>query len=88
MRALATVVRPAGGRLRLLGDDVTGRADLRRVRRGLGYLPQHFGFYPRFTVREFVEYMAWLKEMPKPAIPGAVQRAVEGWAWPTGPTRG
>ena len=54
-----------------------GRADLREVRRGLGYLPQQFGFYPRFTVREFVEYMAWLKEMPKPDIPGAVQRAIE-----------
>ena len=77
MRALATVVKPAGGRLDLLGEDVTGRADLRRVRRKLGYLPQHFGFYPRFTVREFVEYMAWLKEMPKSEIPGAVQRAVD-----------
>ncbi|MGC4809187.1 ABC transporter ATP-binding protein [Micromonospora sp. DT228] len=77
MRALATVVQPAGGRLSLLGEDITAKADLRRVRRGLGYLPQHFGFYPRFTVREFVEYMAWLKEMPKTVIPGAVQRAVE-----------
>nr|WP_189081145.1 ABC transporter ATP-binding protein [Mangrovihabitans endophyticus] len=77
MRTLATVVRPSGGRLHLLGEPVTGRADLRRIRRGLGYLPQHFGFYPRFTVREFVEYMAWLKEMPKGAIPGAVQRAID-----------
>jgi ABC-2 type transport system ATP-binding protein len=77
MRALATVISPAGGRLTLLGESVDGRADLRRVRRGLGYLPQQFGFYPRFTVREFVEYMAWLKEMPKDEIPGAVQRAVD-----------
>ncbi|WP_432995510.1 ABC transporter ATP-binding protein [Dactylosporangium sp. CA-233914] len=77
MRALATVLRPAAGRLRLLGDDVTGRAGLRRIRRELGYLPQHFGYYPRFTVREFVEYMAWLKEMPRADIPGAVQRAVD-----------
>jgi ABC-2 type transport system ATP-binding protein len=77
MRAVATVLKPAGGRLTLLGEPVDGRADLRRVRRGLGYLPQQFGFYPRFTVREFVEYMAWLKEMPKTAIPGATQRAIE-----------
>ena len=77
MRALATVVRPAGGRLTLLGETVDARADLRRVRRGLGYLPQQFGFYPRFTVREFVEYMAWLKEMPRSAVPGAVQRAID-----------
>ncbi|GIF38928.1 ATP-binding cassette domain-containing protein [Actinoplanes xinjiangensis] len=77
MRALATVLRPAGGELTLLGEPVSGRGDLRRVRRGLGYLPQDFGFYPRFTVREFVEYMAWLKEMPKAAIPAAAQRAIE-----------
>ncbi|GHJ39574.1 ABC transporter ATP-binding protein [Streptomyces sp. TS71-3] len=77
MRALATVVKPAGGSLTLLGVRVDGRADLRGVRRGLGYLPQQFGFYPRFTVREFVEYMAWLKEMPKAAIPDAVQRAID-----------
>ena len=77
MRALATVLKPAGGGLTLLGESVGGRADLRRVRRGLGYLPQQFGFYPRFTLREFVEYMAWLKEMPKSAVPGAVQRAID-----------
>ncbi|NJC70683.1 ABC transporter ATP-binding protein [Planosporangium thailandense] len=77
MRALATVVRPADGRLELLGQPVHTRADLRGVRRALGYLPQHFGFYPRFTVREFVEYMAWLKEMPAGDVPGAVQRAIE-----------
>ena len=77
MRALATVVRPAGGALTLLGERVAGRIDLRRVRRSIGYLPQEFGFYPRFTVREFIEYMAWLKEMPRHDVPGAVQRAVQ-----------
>ncbi|MGX4694575.1 ABC transporter ATP-binding protein [Streptomyces sp. JNUCC 63] len=77
MRALSTVIKPAGGSLTLLGAQVDGRADLREVRRGLGYLPQQFGFYPRFTVREFVEYMAWLKEMPKTAVPDAVQRAID-----------
>jgi ABC-2 type transport system ATP-binding protein len=72
IRALATVLRPAGGELSLLGG-----AGQRDVRRKLGYLPQEFGFYKRFTVREFVEYMAWLKEMPKAAVPDAVQRAIE-----------
>ncbi|TDV51921.1 ABC transporter ATP-binding protein [Actinophytocola oryzae] len=72
IRALATVLRPAGGSLSLLGG-----AGQREVRRRLGYLPQDFGFYRRFTVREFVEYMAWLKEMPKAEVPGAVQRAIE-----------
>ena len=72
IRALATVLRPTSGALTLLGG-----MDLRALRRRIGYLPQEFGYYRRFTVREFVEYMAWLKEMPAREIPGAVQRAVE-----------
>jgi ABC-2 type transport system ATP-binding protein len=78
MRALATVLRPAGGTLELLGQPIHDRrVDLRQIRRSIGYLPQQFGYYPRFTVREFVEYLAWLKEMPKADIPGAAQRAIE-----------
>ncbi|MFJ8478024.1 ABC transporter ATP-binding protein [Kitasatospora sp. NPDC094011] len=77
IRALATVLRPAGGELELLGTSVGGLGDHRALRRRIGYLPQDFGYYKRFTVREFVEYMAWLKEVPKAAVPAAVQRAVE-----------
>lgn len=76
IRALGTVLRPDSGQLELLGSKPSGRS-LRPLRRSIGYLPQQFGYYPRFTVREFVEYMAWLKEMPKSEIPGAVQRAIE-----------
>lgn len=77
MRALATVLRPAGGSLELLGQRANGVVDLRAVRRQIGYLPQEFGFYRRFTVREFVEYLAWLKQMPPRDVPAAVQRAIE-----------
>ncbi|MGL5927324.1 MAG: ATP-binding cassette domain-containing protein, partial [Dermatophilaceae bacterium] len=77
MRALATVVPPAGGALALLGQPVRSGADLRQVRRASGYLPQHFGYYKRFTAREFVEYLAWLKEYPNRDIPDAAQRALE-----------
>jgi ABC-type multidrug transport system ATPase subunit len=77
VRALATVLRPAGGTLSLLGQPVNGGIDLRQVRRQVGYLPQEFGFYRRFTVREFIEYMAWLKELPPQELPGAVQRAID-----------
>jgi ABC-2 type transport system ATP-binding protein len=77
IRALATVLRPASGSLELLGQSVEGRVDQRELRRRIGYLPQEFGYYKRFTVREFVEYMAWLKEVSKKDVPAAVQRAVE-----------
>ncbi|MEU2158513.1 ABC transporter ATP-binding protein [Streptomyces sp. NPDC019396] len=77
IRALATVLSPADGTLELLGRHVGRMGEYRAVRRRIGYLPQEFGYYKRFTVREFVEYMAWLKEVPKAQIPAAVQRAVE-----------
>ncbi|MFH8701707.1 ABC transporter ATP-binding protein [Streptomyces chartreusis] len=77
IRTLATVLRPTEGTLEMLGESVSGRGEHRSLRRRIGYLPQEFGYYKRFTVREFVEYMAWLKEVPKADIPAAVQRAVE-----------
>jgi ABC-2 type transport system ATP-binding protein len=77
MRALATVIRPKDGQLRLLGRDVTDRRSMRVLRSRIGYLPQHFGFYPKFTVRDYVEYMAWLREMPASAVPAATQRAID-----------
>ncbi|MGW1680480.1 ATP-binding cassette domain-containing protein [Saccharopolyspora sp. NPDC002376] len=45
-------------------------------RRRIGYLPQEFGYYPRFTAREFVEHFAWLKEVPAAELPLAVDRAL------------
>ncbi|WP_460068599.1 ABC transporter ATP-binding protein [Streptomyces sp. YKOK-I1] len=80
IRTLATVLRPTEGDLELLGASAGGpggTGELRALRRRIGYLPQEFGYYKRFTVREFVEYMAWLKEVPGADIPAAVQRAVE-----------
>ncbi|WP_033353123.1 ABC transporter ATP-binding protein [Kitasatospora aureofaciens] len=77
IRTLATVLRPTEGELEMLGTRVGAMVDHRSLRRQIGYLPQEFGYYKRFTVREFVEYMAWLKEVPKADVPAAVQRAVE-----------
>ena len=77
MRVLATVAKPTSGQVSLFDRDLTDYPSLRHVRRRLGYLPQQFGYYPRFTVREFVEYFAWLKEIPARAVPLAVDRAIE-----------
>lgn len=76
IRVLATVAAPTGGRVEILGEDVGDSRRRGAVRRCLGYLPQDFGYYPGFTVREFVAYVAWLKEMPATDTPAAVERAV------------
>jgi ABC-type multidrug transport system ATPase subunit len=77
LRTLATIVAPSAGTLRLLGYDPSEQAARRELRRRLGYLPQTLGYYPNFTVYEFVEYFALLKEIPQGRIPGAVARAIE-----------
>jgi ABC-type multidrug transport system ATPase subunit len=77
LRMLATVIPPSSGRIRLLDRDPGVHAQRRQIRRRLGYLPQNLGYYPGFTVVEFVEYFALLKEMPPADVPRAVASAVE-----------
>ncbi len=77
LRTLATALAPASGSMRLLGYDVRDHAQRRELRRRLGYLPQALGYYPNFTVAEFVEYFALLKEMPHDKVRPAVARAIE-----------
>ncbi|HEY4851611.1 MAG TPA: ATP-binding cassette domain-containing protein [Streptosporangiaceae bacterium] len=77
LRMMATVIPPTSGTLRLLGRDPGGYGPRKEIRRRLGYLPQNLGYYPGFTVVEFVEYFALLKEMPAARVPAAVAAAVE-----------
>ena len=77
LRMMATAIPPTSGRLRLLGRDPLCNGPRREIRRRLGYLPQNLGYYRGFTVAEFVEYFALLKEMPAGRIPLAVATAVD-----------
>ena len=63
MRMLAGILRPSSGRILCDGVEVgtLGAA----YREKLGYLPQEFGFYPEFTVQDYLEYMAALKGLPR-----------------------
>jgi ABC-2 type transport system ATP-binding protein len=77
LRMMATVLPPTSGQLRLLDRDPRSYAPRREIRRRLGYLPQNLGYYPGFTVAEFVEYFALLKDMPPGQVPRAVAAAIE-----------
>lgn len=43
----------------------------------LGYLPQEFGYYPEFTARDFLMYLASLKGIPKPQAKEKTQFLLE-----------
>lgn len=66
IRILATVLAPTAGTARVFGHDVV-RQRL-PIRRMLGYLPQEFGAYPKLTGREYLEYIAGLKELRRPQV--------------------
>lgn len=61
IRTLATVLAADGGTLSILGRDPV--ADRLEIRRRLGYLPQEPGYHRGFTVFEFIDYVAILKEL-------------------------
>ncbi|MEV6926807.1 ATP-binding cassette domain-containing protein [Dactylosporangium sp. NPDC051485] len=63
LRTLATVLPPRRGTLTVLGERVRSERTARRARRNIGYLPQDFGYFPGFTVYDFVRYAAWLREV-------------------------
>ena len=63
LRILATVLGPDDGSVRTLGLDPADARDRTRIRRSLGYLPQEPGFQRGFSVFEFVDYVAILKEL-------------------------
>lgn len=63
MRMLCDVLRPTAGSILVDGTDISVLGEQYRDR--LGYLPQHFGFYPGFTGMEFMLYLSALKGLPK-----------------------
>ncbi len=63
MRMLCAILEPTSGEVFLDGREVTSMGgDYRDL---LGYLPQDFGYYPNYTAKEFLLYMAALKGIPR-----------------------
>lgn len=65
MRMLCTLTRPTAGQILWDGEDIF-EMDM-RYRKLLGYLPQDFGFYPDFSVQDYLMYVASLKGL-RPAV--------------------
>jgi len=66
IRVMATLLEPATGRVEIDGYDVSIDPD--RVRRAIGYMPDHAGVYERITVREFLEFFADSYQIPDPGV--------------------
>lgn len=60
---LATINEPDAGRVSVFGLDPSNAAQRVEIRRRLGFLPQELGYHRHFTVAEFLDYVAILKEI-------------------------
>ena len=61
IRMVCGVLKPDSGTIALDGIDVSQE----EYRAMLGYLPQHFGYYPEFRADDFLLYISALKGIPK-----------------------
>ena len=61
MRMICGIMKPTMGRILYDGLDISLLGD--DYRDVIGYLPQEFGFYPEFTVQQYLEYISALKGM-------------------------
>ncbi|NLV86732.1 MAG: ABC transporter ATP-binding protein [Clostridiales bacterium] len=59
MRLLCDIQTPTSGKITLDGKRISEMGE--KYRNLLGYLPQHFGYYPDFTPWDFLLYVAALK---------------------------
>lgn len=63
MRMLCAILESTSGEVFLDGREIVSMGvEYRDI---LGYLPQDFGYYPNYTAREFLLYMAALKGIPR-----------------------
>lgn len=63
MRMICGVLKPSSGNITLNGKTIEELGE--KYYTHLGYMPQYFGFYPDFTAREFMLYMAAVKGLGK-----------------------
>ena len=61
MKAAIGLVRPTGGTVEFLGEDITRSAPFERARMGLGYVPQGREIFPGITVLENLRMGAWTR---------------------------
>lgn len=63
MKMICGILPPTSGQVLYEGEDILKNYD--RYVSNLGYMPQHLGFYPNFTIQEFLEYMSVVKGLKK-----------------------
>ena len=72
MKMLATLLFPTDGSIRWNGEDIIAMDE--RYRGLLGYLPQDFGYYPNYSPRQFLRYIAALQGVRRARADKRIER--------------
>ena len=75
MRMIAGIMKPTGGEIRYDGIEIGTMGE--KYRDIFGYLPQEFGFYPGFSVQDYLEYMAAVNGIGKRETIEKIQEILE-----------
>lgn len=75
MRMICGVLKPSSGKIYLDGKTIEELGE--HYYSQLGYMPQDFGFYPDFTAREFMGYMAAVKGLDKKEASSRTEKLLE-----------
>ncbi len=75
MRMICGVLNPTSGEILLDGCSIETLGE--NYRKLIGYLPQDFGYYPDFTAKEFMYYVAALKGINKQTAKSKTKELLE-----------
>lgn len=74
MRILTGFIPPTDGSVRIAGFDIFAQG--LEARRSIGYLPELPPLYPEMTPLGYIDFVAKLKDVPRPKRKAAVERAL------------
>lgn len=78
LNALSQPRRIASGEISLAGIPLeSSRDSQRRFQSRVGFMPQHWQHFPSFTAKESVEYVGWLKLVPRSDLQSHATRSLD-----------
>ncbi|MDY6306817.1 MAG: ABC transporter ATP-binding protein [Oribacterium sp.] len=75
IKLITTLLFPTSGQILWNGNDIVRLGE--EYRALLGYLPQEFGYYPGYTPKQFLQYVAVLQCIPKEVANQRIKELLE-----------
>ena len=75
MHMLCGLMKPTVGTVYFDGTEISVLKE--QYRNTLGFLPQNFGYYPDFSVKRFLSYLAYLKGLDRGAATDSIRAVLE-----------